>query len=453
MDKKSKFIEIKDKMKDFISKKAINIVTYFYEKIFHEKMSYDVKLFFKKIYYVGFGIIIATVLTFIFNILAGRLLGAFEYGEFTIVQSLGMFLCIPMMMGFSTAMIKYNAKEEDFRKRQIIISTTYIFVLIFTIISISVYLLFSSEILRIFSVTRELVYLSIVFAALFVFYSLTTSTLQGLHEMKKYGILIPISSVISLLVLIFFIFINFLSFKSMVLSMYVAYGIAGGIVLAFIRKYIKFEFNKYQSYELLNYGMYSTLGGASSVFYSNIDKILINIYMTATDVGIYRAYGLSFVMLFTIFGNILITVLFPVASKYEKKDIIFKRVNKAMPFMVILGYISTVCLGYVILMFYGNEYTFSLKLVLLFGIVGIVMFFNSIYAWLMNSVGKQGIKITSFAALIMAISNTILNICLIPLIGIEGAILAAIISYILSASIILSKRKYFYISEKADETI
>lgn len=437
-------------MKDFISKKAINIVTFFYEKIFHEKMSYDVKRFLKNIYYVGFGVMIATVLTFIFNVLAGRLLGAFEYGEFTIVQSVGMFLCIPMMMGFSTAMIKYTAKEEDLKKRQVIVSTTYIFVLIFTIISICVYLLFSSEILRIFSVTRELIYLSIVFAALFVFYSLTTSTLRGLHEMKQYGILLPISSAISLLVLIFFIFINFLSFKSMLLSMYIAYGIIGGIVLAFTRKYIKFEFNKYQSYKLLNYGMYATLGGASAVFYANIDKILINKYMTAADVGIYRAYGFSFVMLFTVFSTIITTVLFPVASKYERKDIIFKRVNKAMPFIAVLGYISTICLGYVILMFYGNEYTFSLKLVLLFGIVGVVMFFDSIYGWLMNSVGKQGIRITSFAAIIMAISDITLNIYLIPLLGIEGAVLAAIISYILSISIVLSKRKYFYNSDRLD---
>jgi len=431
-------------MKDFISKKTINIVTFFYEKIFHEKMSYDVKRFFRDLSYVGFGLIIAAVFSFIFNILAGRLLGPSEYGEFTIVQSVGMFLYIPMIMGFSTAMIKYNAEEEDFKKRQSIISTTYLFVLLFTIISIVIYFLFSSEISKAFSVTRDILYLSIIFAALFTFYTLMMNTLRGLHEMKKYGMLYPISSIISLSAFLVLIFFNFVSFKSMALSMYIAYGISGGIVLAFIRKYIKFEFNKTQSSKLLNYGIYATIGGISAVIYSNISKILINIYMTTADVGIYSAYNYSFVMMLTISANILVAVLFPVASKYTSKKSIFKRINKTVPFIAILGYLSTICVGYVILMFYGNEYTFNLKLVLLFGIVGVVMFFDTIYGWLMNSVGKRGIRITSFAAIVMALTATILNIFLIPLIGIEGSVIAIIISYILSIGIVLSKRKYFY---------
>jgi O-antigen/teichoic acid export membrane protein len=65
----------------------------------------------------------------------------------------------------------------------------------------------------------------------------------------------------------------------------------------------------------------------------------------------------------------------------------------------------------------------------------------------MNAVGRKGIRLTSFAAIIIALANIFLNILLIPLIGIKGAIIATIISYILSFSIILSKRKYFYFPE------
>jgi O-antigen/teichoic acid export membrane protein len=166
--------------------------------------------------------------------------------------------------------------------------------------------------------------------------------------------------------------------------------------------------------------------------------------MTTTEIGIFRAYEYSYVMFLTLCGRILITVLFPVASKYRSKEIIFRRINKTIPFLSIIGYPSTIGLGSIILLFYGSEYTFNLKLVLMFGIVGIVMFFDTAYGWLMNSVGKKGIRITSFAALTMAIVNIILNFLLIPILGIEGAVIALIISYILSASIVLSKRKYFY---------
>ena len=262
--------------------------------------------------------------------------------------------------------------------------------------------------------------------------------------MKKYGILYPMSSIISISAFLVLIFFNFVSFKSVLYSYYISYAVAGVIILIVIRKYIKFEFDKAQAYKLFNYGIYAVISGISAVIYANIGKIFINIYMTTADVGIYTAYNYSFVMMFTIFGAVITTVLFPVASKYKNKTVIVKRINKTVPFIVILGYIISICLGSIILMFYGKEYGFHLRLVLLFGIVGVIMFFDTIYVWLMNSVGKKGIRISSFAALIMAFSNTILNIFLIPLIGLEGAVIAIIISYLLSLIILLSKRKYLY---------
>ena len=185
-------------MKDFIFRIFIKIITFSYERIFHEKMSDEVKKFFKNLSYVGFGAIIATIFSFTFNILAGRILGPSGYGEFTLVQSVTMFLYIPMLMGFSTAMIKYNSEKEEYNRQRSIISTTYILIFIFTIVSIIIYYLFQSQISNIFSVSEEFIYLAVVFAVLFVFYTLTTSTLRGLHEMKKYAIFQPIYSIIFL---------------------------------------------------------------------------------------------------------------------------------------------------------------------------------------------------------------------------------------------------------------
>ena len=90
----------------------------------------------------------------------------------------------------------------------------------------------------------------------------------------------------------------------------------------------------------------------------------------------------------------------------------------------------------------GVNTTFDPKLVLLFGFTGICISIDQLYGQLMNSIGVSGIKIVSFAAIIMAIVNVLLNMLLIPLIGIEGSIIATIISYTTSILIISSKRKY-----------
>jgi O-antigen/teichoic acid export membrane protein len=100
--------------------------------------------------------------------------------------------------------------------------------------------------------------------------------------------------------------------------------------------------------------------------------------------------------------------------------------------------------GFIILKLYGSEYPFDLKLGILFGIVGIFITIDKFYGLLMDSTGKNGKRIVSFAAIVLAISNIFLNIWLIPLLGIEGAVISAIISYLLSIVIVLSKRKYFY---------
>jgi len=65
----------------------------------------------------------------------------------------------------------------------------------------------------------------------------------------------------------------------------------------------------------------------------------------------------------------------------------------------------------------------------------------------MNAVGRKGIRLTSLAAIVITLANISLNILLIPLMGIKGAIIATIISYFLSFIIILSKKKYFYFPE------
>jgi O-antigen/teichoic acid export membrane protein len=65
----------------------------------------------------------------------------------------------------------------------------------------------------------------------------------------------------------------------------------------------------------------------------------------------------------------------------------------------------------------------------------------------MDSVGIHGKRIVMLAAIILALTNIILNILLIPLIGIQGSIIAMIVSFLLSVAIILSKIKYVYTPE------
>jgi O-antigen/teichoic acid export membrane protein len=417
-------------------------VSFIYGKIFHEKMSSEAMNFFSNLSYVGLGTFSAAIFSFIFNVLSGRLLGPEEYGEFNLIQSVAMFLYIPMLMGSHTSMVKYNSEKKEFHRQQKIISTTYILVFIQLLATIFLYRLFEPEILRILSISSTMFNFSIVFAVMFVFYTLSTETLRSLYEMKKYAILQPVFSIV-LIICLYILYPTMKSSTSMIYSMYIAYGITSLITLLFIWRFIIINFEREWFIKLTKYSNYAFLGGLSFVLYSNIGSILINKYMQIEDVGIYRAYNYCFTTVIAMFISIFVTVFFPYASMCENKKILIGKINKIVLFLIVLGLPITIISGLLILKIYGGEYPFNPKLVLLSGFSGILVSIDTLYGRLMSSIGVKGIKIVSFASMVTAFANTLINLLLIPIIGIEGAILATIISYCVSILIKLSKRKYY----------
>lgn len=428
-------------MIDILFKKLLIFINSIYSKVFHEEISSDVEKFIKNLSYVGIGTIIGSLFTFPYNILAGRLLGPSEYGVFTLVQSVAMFLYIPMLLGFHTALVKYNAEKIDLLRQRSIISTTYILVLLCTILSVVAYVIFAKEIMGIFSISEEVFSFTIFFAVLFVFYTLATETIRSLHMIRTYSRLQPIFSGILFFSFLASVYIfKDLSFRSPLFSMLLAYGVTGGVVLAVVRKYIKPEFSREWAYSLHSYSIYSLMGGISAVLYLNLDKIVINMYMPISNVGIYWAYNYSFTTVIALLSSIFVTVFFPVASMCSDKGMLLKRINKIIILIILVGWPFVFVTGYIILKLYGGSYPFDLPLALLFATAGICISVDHLYGDLFNSVGIHGVKITSFAAIVLALVNLLLNFLLIPQIGLRGAIIATTIGYLCSIGIMFYKR-------------
>jgi Membrane protein involved in the export of O-antigen and teichoic acid len=407
----------------------MTIAEFINEKIFHRTKGNETILFIKNVSYVATGSLIAAGLMFAFNILAGRILGPSEYGKFTLINSIAMFLYIPMIFGMSTAMVKYSAEKRDFLRQQKIISTSYIYIIVFCLISTSIYLMFSSKIAPYFSVSVEQFHLAVIFAILFASYTLTTNTLRGLHEMKMYSIIQPIYGIIPLIVLLTLLSIDYISYESVVFSMYFAYGIVSVVIIVMIRKYLTLGLDKSWAKILIKYSTLNIFSSVSYMLYTNIDKILINKYMTVNDVGLYNAYSFSSISVMAIFSGILTTVLFPTISKYENKEETILNVNKYIPYLIFFGFILINVSQYIIISLYGNKYPIDLSLMLLFSIASVLSAIYEIYSWIFNSIGLKGVRITMKGTVTVAIINILLNLYLIPHFGLCGAISATAIAY------------------------
>jgi O-antigen/teichoic acid export membrane protein len=221
--------------------------------------------------------------------------------------------------------------------------------------------------------------------------------------------------------------------------MLLAYGITGGILMAFLRKYIRPEFSWPWAKKLQTFSIYSLIAGISFVFYMNFGKIVINMYLPISNVGIYWAYYYSFTSVILLFSSIFVTVFFPVASMCQDKGMLFRRINKIVLLLIIFGWPLALVSGFIILKMYGTGYPFDLSLTLLFATAGICLSVDQLYSQLVCSVGVNGAKIESYACVVLAGVNIILNFLLIPIIGLTGAIVATIISFLFKIGIMLLK--------------
>jgi O-antigen/teichoic acid export membrane protein len=417
---------------------VINLANLIYRQIFHEDMNVEVKTFLKNTLYVGLGTAVSTLCITIFTIMGGRLLGPEEYGKFSLIQSITMFLYVPMLFGYHNAMIKYVSEKEEPKRQSTIIMVTCILVATLTTISFSIILLFSRQISNLISTSNKIIIYSCILAALFVFYTIMTSILRSLNKMKTYSIFQSIYGTVLLIAFFFFILYKLYTFQSLLYPMFLGYGITGIIILIIIFKnYKKFEFDIAWAKKLTRFALFSVIGGLSYALYGNVDDLMISKFMSISYVGIYSAYYTASINVATLIWGIFLIVYFPTMSRYKDKYFIFKKINKIIPYIVIIGIFFFMICQYIILKFYGNKYPINISWMILFTIASLIIVVQGIYAWLLISTGVQGAKLVSLATSLAAIINVGLNIVLIPLIGITGAISSLIICFVFSIILVI----------------
>ena len=421
---------------------AFSIINIVYRRILKEEPTDEVRQFIKNSSYILLGAAFGSLFIFIFNILAGRTLGPSGYGELALVNSIALFLIVPLAP-VTVAMVKYCSERDEYQRQSQVISTSFTLVLLLGSIFALAYFVFSAKLSTIFSIPQTLFNLSLLLFIFTIFHSFATSSLYGLLEMKAAGLFQVIYGAILLSAFAFFVFaIKFISFQAAVFSMIIGYLIVTGIIFFMKRRYISLKLNREMASKLLRYSSYAVIGAICSVATVQLGKILINKYMGVADVGIYNAYFVASIGVASFFMLPLAEVLFPTASRYKNKEAIFRRFNKVIPYIVIIGLPSIILAQYVILALYGEEYPFDLRLAVLFGIAAIGVSLYLIYVRLMTSVGVKGAKVSSLATVVMALIIIPLTMVLIPLMGIEGAVIPLIIAYFVYCIIILWKRDY-----------
>lgn len=234
-----------------------------------------------------------------------------------------------------------------------------------------------------------------------------------------------------------------------VVAVFLGFGVAGlaggfvcGMVVGAIVQFhffdlhlARFGWKHVKSLSTFSFWIFLTSSGV--MMYTYADRVIIGYYLSNADVGVYFiALQLAALASFTTLA--LRSTLWPKVSRWGKIDeigLIEESISRAFSYSLILAVpvvAGGILLGDKLLyFFYGTEFAqgyTTLVILLIVQIVNIFQFFFTMYLGALDR-QKDAFKATAVAAA----ANIVLNLILIPVMGIDGAAIATLVSMVLNA--------------------
>jgi len=229
---------------------------------------------------------------------------------------------------------------------------------------------------------------------------------------------------------------------------YGAAGLAGGFVAGMLAgglMSLRFldlrlvRFGRKHLKSLFSFSFWIFLSSAGAMVFAYTDTILIGYFMGNTEIGIYRiAFQFTAAATFTTVA--LHTVLYPKISNWHAKNEIKQietSLSRAFTYSLLLA--VPVCVGGWILgdrmlyYFYGASFVKGATVLAILLLVQVVNVFMYLQTMSLNAIDrpKDSFRVTAIASVI----NIILNLLLIPVIGITGAAVATLITMTVNAAL------------------
>lgn len=261
---------------------------------------------------------------------------------------------------------------------------------------------------------------------------------SGVAGQGKMGIRNTCEGISNILRILFQVPVIYLGYETAGLAGGVVAGMIGAAIIEyrfFDLHFSYFTWEHIKSLFVFSFWLFLTSGG--SLVFSTADTVLIGYFMTTEDVGIYRVV-FQFTAIATFSSYALRSTLWPRVSQWGKVNeisLIEKSLGRAISYSLLLALpvlVGGILLGDQLLgLFYGQDFAsgYQTLIVLLFvQLVNIFQYFFTMYLDALDH-PQESFKVTAVGVG----ANILLNIILIPLIGINGAAIATLVTLALNA--------------------
>lgn len=413
------------------------------------------KLEFSNIIWLTLDKLIKLFVGLFIGVYVARYLGPSDYGKLNLAKAIYIVLTPLSLMGLQQIIVR-EVINRPYKQNHIVCSGIILSFLgslfsTFLLLIISYFLVQDDKLLK-----------SMLFILSFAYLFKPIQVLSYVFEAKiksKYNVLsINIAVVISGLFKLFLVYIN-------ANTMYFAYSI---VIDSLIYSLVLFLFSfKSKIIGVISYSLNEIklliafswpliIASFSILIYMQIDKVMIGVYLTSKDVGIYSAAS-QISEIFYFIPVMLSNTIFPYLNKLKtsssvKFDLEFIKINRYFMLISMLIIVPIVIFSRsIVLLLFGDDFIESSN-ILNIHIIGLLFVFFGVIGskWILINNFQQ---ITMYKTLIGMVVNLILNFIFIPALGIIGCACATVISQIFSGYILnlisYKTRELFILQSKA----
>ena len=356
-----------------------------------------------------------------------------KLGEYSAIEAVVMICVIFSLLSLDTVFQDYYLKNSD----RISIGDYYFSCLIVKVIS-SVFGYVISIIA--ISLLDFNLYVGAVISTLILFKTITILTIYNItvKKEKKYFLIgvfsTSISFIMKLMLVLFLDESNIPYFY--IIDMFVLFTVAGGVFLVEFRsvraKYLL------EIFGLVKLRIYFILSSFSIVAFGKVDQILLAKMMTLENVANY-ALAMKVVGIFVLMSSAFnLSFSRELSISRNDNERYINIIRNLMFFTIFLGVLFSVLNFYIsplaINVFYGDKFNQAIYIVRLLSPLILLIFISS-------SIGRvlvaEELGRIAFTRNFLGLSfNFVLNLMLIPYFGIDGVIVSALLSWVLSLIIV-----------------
>ncbi|MFZ0925592.1 MAG: oligosaccharide flippase family protein [Halobacteriota archaeon] len=412
-----------------------------YELIFKEQLEQRTAEFFLSTSYVAVGTLFGSALTFIFLIIGAHILGPQGFGDLSLLLSIGPIVAISMGLNL-VATVNYASGAPDDSARTRILSTASIEALLLVTASTTILALLSPQLSYLLGVSAAVFIFAVAYGVAVTCFMLAMNALRVLFSMKAYALSNAAQSVVCLALFLALVTDGMKSWQSAAYALSASNLAVSLIVIFYVRAHLTRQFDWHWARVIMRYSFFAA-PGLIAVALMGLDRLLINIFMTTAAVGLYNAYFLSSITVAAGLWGIINATFFPYASRSTDKLALLLKINKVVPYFGVVLVPLIVCAEVIAFVFYGHQYSLSLQLSFFFALAAAVYVVFLSYTWLAASVGARGAKMSAACNVLALLVLIVLDTVLIPRIGILGAAITLIFSYLVPTVFLYSRKQFW----------